>query len=320
MKRCIPGLAVIILITPLFSSCSKSLQDEAGLPGTAGSKQQTEKALLSVPHSLVYIGGARSYAGIVGGDSLQSQYIRAHADGWYINNFAMDKYSGDSAYCGEAYKRFYSRNVFYETDFTYATDHEDSVYIDRFIASGFKVTYATVNRDYSPARKYTLKYQDSNRPVLRMVAPWKVYGDFNDSRNADLQNDIKNCQGSATDGPMTLWSANTGYMRIRPGALAGGSATLVQWTRSVNAHFTTMVMMAPNESTGKQFLNRVKDCVRMHERFNASPTIYVLSFYGPATFTCPVLPETSAPNVPDTTFAGAAYWLMRHVNGDPGFE
>lgn len=312
-KLLFPGLLIGLA---LISSCRKEIKETSpGAPAEALSGMAATPQVAGT--SQVYLGGYRSYAGIVQGDPAQSSYVRANADGWYINNFGMAA-DQSAAFCQAAYDRYAHKNVFYETDFSHATEAEDQANIDRFITAGFRVTYATLNRDYTPQRKYVLQHRDPNRPVLRMVAPWQVYGNFYDSRNADLQWDIRNCQGSSTDGPMTLWSANTGNMRIRVingEGHAGGSATLVQWTKAQNPNFSTMVMMAPNESSGAEFLARVQDCVRMHERFNASPGIYVISFYGPATFTCPVLPE-QVNGQPAPTIAGAAYWLIKHLRGE----
>lgn len=297
----------------------------------------------------VFIGGGNSYAGLIQGTASQSAYVMANVDGWYINDFALN--GKPASYISDAYNRFTNKNAFYESDFYALTGTDpannttkDVTNINRFTTAGFNVAYATLNTNYSSARKYGLKTGNTNRPVLRMIAPWTIGGNFFDGShtyhnatynfdktNTDLQNEIKNCQGSATDGPWELWTEGTtgegrNSMRLRLNPLAaGGSATLVQYVKSINTNFTTMVMMAPDMGNGQQYLDYVKDCVRIHERADlgpSKPTIYVLSYYGPpATYdNCPILPETDASGNPAQTFAGAAYWLIKHLKGEPGYN
>jgi hypothetical protein len=271
----------------------------------------------------VYVGGGLNYSSMSNpaNDSRWS-FVRTNANGWYLNNFMLrDRTASEStAYCRAIADRMSNKNAFYETDLRFATDLEDKGNIDE-IRGSFNLRFATVNGGYTSARRDALKWRDAGRPVMRMIPPWQVGGDFANAsfgENRQLQNDIRNCQGSATDGPMTLWTANSGKFRIRDNfspARAGGSSTLVNWVKSINSGFQTMVMMAPNESNGPEFLSRVQDCVRIHERFGSSPKIYVVSFYGPPRFTTPVLPE-SVSGRPAATMMGATFWIINHLR-DP---
>jgi hypothetical protein len=305
----------IFFVTTLFGilSCNNESVEEKEAVKPADSQK-------GAPYAQVYVGGGLAYNEFTGNNDSKWSYVRANATGWYVNNFNLLRFKNPKdkrQYAEKIAAKFANKTSFYETDFLVTSLNEDKENIDVLRAAGVNPVYTTLNRGFTTERKNGLKWRDANRPLLAMVPPWQVKGDFNKSSNSELQNIIKRCQGSSTDGPMTLWADNIGNMRIGSNGEAGGSASLVKWTKKINSKFVTMVMMAPNESNGAEFLARVKDCVRMHERFDARPTIYVLSFYGPARFDkCPILPELDSKGNPANTFAGACYWVMKHVRGE----
>jgi len=263
------------------------------------------------------------------------KFICENVDGWYVNNFALRRPQAEE-HIRIIAEKIKSGAVYYETDFRHATQEEDDRNLT-MLMKYFDVKYCNINQaakatlEEFAQRRDTLKKGNPKRHVHVMVAPWQVGGNFFDpgfKHNKALQNLVKRVQGTATDGPLSLWRRDQGHM-------VDGSVSTVKYCDYLNKNFTPMIMMAPNETNGLEFFDAVRDCVRTHEVNNAVPDIWVMSFYGPPFFhNCPVMPESWRndgnakqyqhgypwDNVlgqnPAQTFMGATWWLINHIK-DP---
>lgn len=262
----------------------------------------------------VYIGGGDNLLGAFDGyinDSANWKYVRQYADGYYINNFALNTNPADSAQnnrISTMASLFTKKNVFYETDLTHSDDLSDKVKIDLLLANGFKVSYATCNRGINYSRLAALKWRDSSRTVLGMGAPWEVGGDINSSGGLAWRNAIDSSNGSATDGPLGLWETNQGNMKA-------GSISGVKYAHAQGK--LAMVMMAPYQTgNGDDFLKQGKLCVQQHENAGAQPDIWVISYYAAQIEQYPVTPEKLNEVTAAGTVTGLAYWLIKHLRGE----
>lgn len=259
----------------------------------------------------VYIGGGDNSPGAFDGylnDPGGWTYVRANANGYYINNFALNTNTGDATQNSKLSRMaglFTNKNAFYETDLQRTTDNEDKVKID-ILRQFFNVSYATLNKGWTASRISALQWR-APRPVLAMVAPWEIGGDINSTAGAADRDSINHMSGSSTDGPMGLWQTNQGNMH-------GGSYTTVKYS-----HFNgkiAMVMIAPYQSgSGSNFLSLGETCVRQHESAGAKPDIWAIEYYAAQIQQYPVTPE-QVNGQPAGTLTGMAYWLIHHVK-DP---
>jgi len=256
-------------------------------------------------------------------------YVRRNVAGWYINNFAL-RAAGDDApsLIARMGDRFNSVSCYYETDFLSSSEEEDMRNLLN-LRKRWMIDYIAINR-LSYATLEAFAYRRAaihsivpNCPILLMVAPWKVAGDFRNpsfAQNATLHERLLRCQGTATDGPLPLWAESFPYgrnfMRERLDREPGGSVTTVLYPRSLNPNFKTSIMLAPNEFAGESFLSAVQDCVYTHTEANAIPDMWVITHYGPDRFhNLPTLPETYDNLASATTLTGAAHWLLKHYGG-----
>lgn len=263
----------------------------------------------------VYIGGGDTSAGAFDGylgDPNGWQYVRAHAAGYYINNFALNPNTGDSTQNSKLQQManlFANKNVFYETDEARSTDFTDEVQIDILRQFFNGPTYATLNDGWSADRLTALEWR-APRPILAMQGPWAIGGDINaNNTGANYERGaIDAMSGSSTDGPMGLWANNTGDMH-------DGSYSMVKYSH--NHAKIAMCMLAPYQSgSGANFLADGQDCVRGHENNGARPDVWVVSYYAAQLEQYPVTPESNPDGSAAGTVTGMAYWLLNHIN-DP---
>lgn len=233
----------------------------------------------------------------------QWRYVRNHIDGWYTNNFQMKR--GDIRLIAPLIG---DKPIAYETDFISSATYEDELNMKSLLRWFPSVEWTTINRAADSTdskfaeRREILQYGNANRFLLVMVPPWRL----NDEElRSQLQNKVKHAQGTATDGPMPLWMEDRGDMMLN-------SVRTIQWVRKLNPNFKTMVMMAPCEFTGSEFMGAVQHCMMYHKIQQALPDYWVFSFYGPDKFhNCPIFPETYDSGKAADTFTGAVYWALK---------
>jgi hypothetical protein len=266
--------------------------------------------------------------------------------GWYVNVFSM-RTSNLSSYLSRAKEVFASREVYYETDLMEASKREDDRNLQMLQNHGFRVVKIAVNRaghrGMDGLRGYidwarvvwTANLLGKKRRVVVMLPPWLTAdGDLmtDDPGNVRKREMIEMSDGSATDGPMTLWAK-------RP-EMRSASISQVKYTNTLVKQAS--IMMAPNEFPGHEWFDTALKCVMAHCRPKPmhiiEPFDLVFSYYGPACFHhCPVWPEswqdTSRPvsctrghhyddvlsagqRKPAQTFLGAAWWALKYLTED----
>ena len=113
----------------------------------------------------VYIGGGDNSPGAFDGYLSNPNgwsYVRSHAAGYYINNFALNANPNDTTQAGKLQQManlFTNKNVFYETDQARSDDYTDKVNIDilRLYFNG--PTYATLNDGWTGSRITALQWR-----------------------------------------------------------------------------------------------------------------------------------------------------------------
>ncbi len=238
-------------------------------------------------------------------------YVRAHADGYYTNNF-VTRYRTDAEQAA-LLKKFRAvravlptARLFYETDLIHSTDDHDRDSLDLFRRAGFDTVGVTINYGNSPARTQLLT--DAGRlPLYYMVGPRHKFGDFADGRNAKDQAGMLAAAGGAMDCPVVLYSPHD-----HDDAHAD-TRTAVRWCHAHGKKF--LLLLAPNDS-GKDFLPDAQQLVADLDAHDAHPDLWAVSFYGPPVFrkTLDVLPETNPDGSPAPTFTGVACWLLHHLH------
>jgi len=240
-------------------------------------------------------------------DPMNWLYVRSNSDGYYVNNFALHPDPNDQTQLAKLSKLsslFHNKNVFYETDVTRTTDEEDKIKID-VLRLFFNITFATMNAGWTASRIQALQWR-SWRPVLAMQGPWVIDGNITSPAGASERDAIDHMSGSSTDGPLGLWADNRNNMR-------SGSYSMVHYSHQHKK--IAMVMMAPYLSgTGDLYLTIGQSCVRGHEDNDATPEIWVLSYYAAQLQQYPVTPEQED-GAPAGTITGLAYWLIHHLHG-----
>jgi hypothetical protein len=262
----------------------------------------------------VYVGGGDNAAGAFTGylDTPDGwRYVQQYADGYYINNFALNTTKGDATQnqrLGAMAALFSNKNAFYETDLEHTDDNSDAIKIDILKSRGFNVNYSIINRGVTESRKTALK---SGGPItiLGMGAPWLVQGSINSNTASAIswREGIAKTDGSGIDGPLGLWIANTtGY---REGSISG-----VKYAHELGK--IAMVMISPYESkTPDALLSGSIDCIQKHEDAGASPDIWAIEYYAAQIQQYPVTPEKTVTGEPAKSLTGVAYYLIRHLRG-----
>lgn len=272
----------------------------------------------------VFIGGDNSPKNAWPGDGVVKQYldqpdqwswVRQNMDGYYVNNFAIEEVDDSrNDWIGQIASLLNNKQVFYESDMAHSSRDSDEKKI-RILSKYFDVKYAALNKDggnpidprFSTDRIDGLK-SNGDRPVLAMEGPFAIKGSIH-SPEAKLWRDaIEAMDGSATDGPLGLWSTDHEGMKgaTRDSVFyAHGGAKLA------------MVMLAPYTSNNEaEFLKSGQECVRWLEKEKASPDIWVISYYASDLKWFPITPEKNLDDSPAATVSGLAYWLINHLQ-DP---
>ncbi len=289
--------------------------------GTATQHWAFEEVAAGGAYPRVYIGGGDNAPGAFNGylgDTSHWTFVRANADGYYVNNFALNTNTGDTTQnhnLSTMASLFTHKNVFYETDADRATGADDKVKID-IMRQWFNVTYATINKSAPADRVVDLQWREW-RPVMFMVAPWEVGGNFNNSSNATVQGEVTSTWGSTIDGP-------SGYFRDNTGSMQNGCYTLGQFSKShgelsefMIATYTSGTNSGSASANGAAFLSAGQTMVRDCENHSASPDIWVISYYAAQVQVYAVTPETTSAGAPGGTVTGLGYWLINHLR-DPG--
>jgi hypothetical protein len=304
------GLFNLLLIATVLLSCS--CQKAENFDNLPPDSHNTNVGPVTVPNQniKVYVGGGDNAAGAFLGylDAKDDwRYVQQYADGYYINNFALNTNKTDviqNQRLGSLSAIFWNKNAFYETDLERTDDNSDAIKIDILKSRGFNVNYSIINRGVTESRKNALK---SGGPltILGMGAPWLIGGNINSGAPGAL---AWKQWIAATDGsPLGLWIANTtGY---RTGSISG-----VKYAHELGK--IAMVMISPYESkTPDALLSGSIDLIQKHEDAGASPDIWAVEYYAAQLQQYPVTPEKTATGEPAKSITGVAYYLIRHLRG-----
>ena len=207
----------------------------------------------------------------------------------------------------------YQQECLLRTHSNYSSDLYDKVRIDILRQFFNGLTYATLN--YYTFNDVTSRFQAlqwrASRPVLAMQGPWVIGGNINDGNAAanDWINAIDTMSGMSTDGPEGLWAANTGSYQP-------AEVSAIQYTRAKSKQ--VMVMLASYSSgSDANFLTDSENHVRYLEDNNAVPDVYAISYYASDLEHHAVVPEANSDGSPNPSITGVAYWLLKHLKGDP---
>ena len=266
----------------------------------------------------VYVGSANGWDAM-NANPNQWTYVRAHADGFYVNFIQMLNPSAKK--CALTYSLFTHKSAYYESDSrdTGLGGFPDGGQFSRDLQSqqlfallngGFRVSYSSLNYGVSDLKLSDLKHlgltAPATRPCLAQNGPWLFDGDIlkNIGDNVRVRKDTDRTDGASTDGPLSLWQADQGGMR-------SGSFSIVKYTHSL--HKIAAVMVSPYDlKPTAQWLKVAQQCVRQHEDNGARPDIWIVFEYATTT---PTLPEAVG-GLPADTITGMAYWLIHHLK-DP---
>ena len=250
----------------------------------------------------------------------QWQYVRQNADGFYVNFIQM--LNPDPKKCAQMCALFTHKNAYYESDsrytglggfpdggqFSRALERQE---LGALLNGGFQVPYSSLNYGVDDAKLADLKSYGMpaavSRPCFTQCGPWTLGGDItnNTASSVGVRANVVKTDGLSTDGPLSLWAANTGQMQ-------SGSYSCVKYAHSLNK--TAIVMVAPyNLQPVSLWLTTAQGCVRQHENAGAKPDIWDVFEYATTT---PTLPETTTDGQPADTITGMAYWLIHHIK-DP---
>ena len=263
--------------------------------------------------SEIWIGGSRAWPDFVNPATVnQWKFLQAHADGFYINNFAMREPKGTLhaehvVQLQQMRSLLANKRVFYETDRIHASAAEDTRNVGMFREAGFSWVGSTINYGTDAART-ALLVEGGRLPLYYMFGPWGYKEGLESPKTQALIANIVPQAGAAVDGPVTQWRKDAGNMQKT-------CFDMVRWCHAHQKKF--LYLIAPNES-GKTFPEETQKLVRAFEDAEACPDIWALSFYGPASFRAllETLPETNPDGTPAPTFAGAAHWVVTHLR-DP---
>ena len=272
----------------------------------------------SVRAQQVYVGSGNGWDAMIAHPE-QWAFVRAHADGFYVNFIQMLR--PDAKKCAQTAALFARKNAYYESDsrntglggfpdggqFSRAFQAQQ---LQALLDGGFRVPCTSLNYGVDDAKLADLKTQGLpkgvTRPCLTQNGPWTFGGDItkDSGENARMRADTARTDGASTDGPLSLWQADQGGMR-------SGSYSVVKYAHRL--HKTAAVMVTPYDLQPRSlWLAAAQRCVRQHEDAGAKPDIWIVFEYATDT---PTLPET-VNGKPADTIMGMAYWLIHHVQ-DP---
>lgn len=289
----------------LFAALSATLLS-ASLPRPARAQQ-------------VYVGSANGWDAM-NAHPEQWEFVRHHADGFYVNFIQMLR--PDAKKCARTSALFTRKSAYYESDsrntglggfpdggqFSRALQAQQ---LQALLDGGFQVPYTSLNYGVDDLKLADLKRQGLapgiSRPCLAQNGPWTFSGGdimAPGGDNGRMRADTARTDGASTDGPMSLWQADQGQMRT-------GSFSVVRYAHRL--HKTAAVMVTPYDLKPRSlWLAAAQGCVRQHEDAGAKPDVWIVFEYATDT---PTLPETMN-GKPADTITGMAYWLIHHVQ-DP---
>ena len=269
----------------------------------------------------VYVGVADQWMDLIKSPD-EWRYVRQNADGLYLNFIQMGHDGGvgfDKQETCNAYANLFThKNAFYESD-TNETMQKEQDYLLRLQAAGFTIPYTSLNygmiaERQSNLKTYALPQGQAQRLCICQNGPWdvggKILGDT-PAANLALRSNIAQSDGASTDGPMGYWHTDQGSMRA-------GSYSMVKYAHSLGKKAVVMICPYHANVAGydptKDFLAVGQSCVRMHEDNDADPDIWSVFEYAT---TIAAVPEqiSGAPAISST---GMAYYLIKHLKGDPG--
>jgi hypothetical protein len=272
-------------------------------------------AILPVPAQAqqVYIGSGNGLSQMIAHPD-QWIFVRQHADGYYINFIQL--LNSSAAQMGQMSAIMAHKNAYFESDsrnvglggfpddgqFPRALETKE---LYDLLDGGFQVPFSSLNYGIDSGKLADLRTQGlppgKTRPCFAQDGPWTFGGDINSTAAAGVRAGIEEADGASTDGPMSLWQANTGDMR-------SGYFGVVGYTHSL--HKPAVVMVSPyNLQPTTQWLSVAQDCVRAQEDAGAVPDIWDVFEYATST---PTLPE-AVNGRPADTIMGMAYWLIHHL-------
>jgi hypothetical protein len=245
----------------------------------------------------------------------QWEFVRANADGFYVNFIGMDH--ATQVQCNALAKVMTHKFAYLESDMQSATAAADDRSLLMLQIAGFTVPYTSLNYGWSRGRADNLKtfaLPAGQAPRLCLVqeGPWTLGGDLNRDfgGNAQRRSYIDQADGDSTDGVMGFWQADTKGMRT-------GSFSMVKYAHAQGKQALVMVTpyaaKIPTYDPARDFLATAQQCVRQHEDAGAAPDDWSVFEYAT---NFPLLPETGADGRPANTLAGMAFWLIHHLR-DP---
>ena len=245
----------------------------------------------------------------------QWEFVRANADGFYVNFIGMDH--APQVKFNDLAKIMTHRVAYLESDMRDATAAADQRSLLMLQIAGFTVPYTSLNYGWSRERSNNLKTfalpaGQPRRLCMVQEGPWTLGGDLQRDfeANAEKRSYIDQDDGDSTDGVMGFWQADTKGMRA-------ASYSMVKYAHARGKRSLVMVTPYPAKVTiydpDKDFLATAQECVRQHENAGASPDYWSVFEY--ATH-FPLVPETGTDGQPANTLTGMAYWLIHHLR-DP---
>lgn len=316
MKKGIACCAAALLLAPLITLTTPAL-DSSSPASTAGNTAST--AVKKCPE--VYFGDSDNYQPLLDNPN-DWQYVRQNIDGIYLN-FIDIGFNGywTSDELTKLCNMVTNKNAYIESDMGYGKGNEEA-YIDKMQGAGFKVPYTSLNYGWALDRQNLLKTYNllpgqSPRLCFVQQGPWAIGGDITKNpsgqtanyTNADYRSWINQADGDSTDGPLGLWYANAGGMRA-------GSYSMVKYAHSLGKE--AVVMLCPYGASvsgfdNSKFLSVGESCVQGHEDNDAEPEIWDVFEYATAIDTTP----EATNGVPNDNVTGMAYYLLKHLKGDP---
>ena len=272
----------------------------------------------SAKRTEVYVGVADNYMDQIN-VSIKWSYVRENADGFYINFIELDSMYKQSTL--NAYgKLFTNKNVLIESDMNSSLEKEQG-YINKLHTAGFTIPYTSINYGWDIGRRDNLKnyeLKEGQEPRLCFVqqGPWviggSILGDKGPAKpysNAEYRSWTTQGDGMSTDGPMGLWFSDQGQMK-------SGSYSMVKYAHSLGKK--ALVMICPygadvKSYTPKMFLSVGITCVQEHEDNDAEPDIWSVFEYATS---IAAIPEQKD-GAPFNSTTGMAYYLIKHIKGDP---
>ncbi len=265
----------------------------------------------------VYIGGGDEHLGAFDGylgDPNGWTWVRANADGYYVNTFPLNDNPNDATQnnrLSTMSSLFTNKNVFYETEAesydNRVFDADEKARLPILQQNGFTITYTTCNGVFTDARETILRTYSGTRPLFALSAPWAINGDINSSKGLQWRTLITKSDGSATDSPLAIWASNQNNCH-------NGSYSSIKFSHSLGK--VGEVMIATHGlGSDANLLKMAEQYIRDHEDNDALPDIWAISYYAAYLEAHAVTPE-QVNGAPAASVTGIGYYLIHHLK-DP---